>query len=58
MIDGAPRVFVVNVRRILEGDDEDVPLEAGDVVLVPERISERRSSRRRNVGLRGVAWET
>lgn len=38
VIDGAPRVFVVNVRRILEGDDEDVPLEAGDVVLVPERI--------------------
>lgn len=37
-IDGAPRVFRVDVKRILEGDEEDVPLEAGDVVMVPERI--------------------
>lgn len=38
VIDGVPRVFLVDVERILEGDDEDVPLEAGDVVMVPERI--------------------
>jgi protein involved in polysaccharide export with SLBB domain len=32
------RTFIVNVESIIEGDANDIPLQAGDQIYVPERI--------------------
>lgn len=37
-IDGEEQVFVVDVKRILSNKAPNIPLQAGDIVFVPERI--------------------
>jgi protein involved in polysaccharide export with SLBB domain len=37
-IEGSPAAFSVDVTRILEGEEPDLELDAGDPAFVPERI--------------------